>query len=59
MQKYVFGLGTAQVAVTLAAIAGVLMAGCGYGGPCYTNSPTKSFNQYAVSRSRTKKAKRA
>jgi Kef-type K+ transport system membrane component KefB len=33
MQKYVFGLGTAQVAVTLAAIAGVLMAGCGYGGP--------------------------
>ncbi len=33
--------------------------GCGYGGPCYTNSPTKSFNQNAVSRSRTKKAKRA
>ena len=33
--------------------------GCGYGGPCYTNSPTKSFNQYAVSRSPTRKAKRA
>jgi hypothetical protein len=33
--------------------------GCGHGGPCYTNSPTKSFNRDAVSRSHTRKAKRA
>ena len=33
MQKYVFGLGTAQVVATLAACAGILMALGGFGGP--------------------------
>ena len=33
--------------------------GCGYGGPCATNSPSKSFNRHALSRSRTKKPKLA
>jgi monovalent cation:proton antiporter-2 (CPA2) family protein len=33
MQKYVFGMGTAQVAASLAAIAWVVSAACGLGGP--------------------------